>query len=158
MPDRYRSAASVLVLRRTTGGSGFQFLLLHKPRRSDAWQLPQGGVEGDETIEAAALRELMEEAGIGNCMVLGKSDRVYKYDFPPSFRRFRPDNVCGQTIAFVFALVDPATVVKVDGKEIDAHVWVTLPQIFTYVRRKAYADLVAALYDEALKLAEHHSA
>ncbi len=61
MPDVYRSAASLIVLRPRRGGSGDpQMLLLHKPRKRDAWQLPQGGCEEGETIEQAALRELME--------------------------------------------------------------------------------------------------
>ena len=55
MPDVYRSAASILVLKPVDvclpGGkceTVYQILLLHKPRKKDAWQLPQGGVEGGE--------------------------------------------------------------------------------------------------------------
>lgn len=122
---------------------------MHKPRKNDAWQLPQGGVEGEETTEQAALRELKEEAGIGTCTLLGKSARVYQYDFPPSFRRFRPDNVCGQHIEFIFAL-DSGEAVTVDGKEVDAFVWVE-PSCFShYVQRKEYGDLIVSLYGEAL--------
>ncbi len=143
-----------MVLRRLNDAASFQFLLLHKPRRSDAWQLPQGGVEQGETIEQAAMRELKEEAGIGDCTVIGTSQRMYTYDFPPSFRRFRPDNVCGQKIAFIFALAGKDAEVRVDENEIDAFVWVHLGEFPTYVRRKEYADLVAALYAEAVPLAE----
>ena len=39
-------------------------ILLVTARKSDSWVLPKGGVEKNETTEAAALRELYEEAGI----------------------------------------------------------------------------------------------
>ena len=105
MLDHYRPAASVLVLR-PSGGQGMQYeiLLLHKPRKNDAWQLPQGGVEEGESVTQAAIRELQEEAGLTECRLIGVSPRVYQYDFPASFRRFRPDDVCGQRIQYVFAL------------------------------------------------------
>ena len=148
MEEIYRSAASILVLR--LAPDSHQILLLHKPRKKDAWQLPQGGVEAGETVTEAALRELKEEAGLNDCRVLGTSARVYQYDFPASFRRFRPDNVKGQRIQYVFALAPGDAVVKVDEKEVDGFMWVPLAGLGEYVRRGEYLDLVKCLYDEAL--------
>ena len=55
MPDTYRSAASILVLRNAKrGGVKHELLLVHKPRKKDAWQLPQGGMEEGETPEQGA--------------------------------------------------------------------------------------------------------
>jgi putative (di)nucleoside polyphosphate hydrolase len=156
MADVYRYAASIVLLR-PIGSSEhrhFQVLLLHKPRKSDAWQLPQGGVEGDETVLQAALRELTEEAGITNCRVIGKSDRTYVYDFPPSYRKFRPDNVKGQNIAFVFAQLETDEPVTVDGKEVDDYRWAELEELFSYLKRSEYLDIVRALFREAAQLLE----
>ncbi len=44
--------------------------LMILPRDSDEWGLPGGGREGDETFEAAAVREVREEAGI-DCEIVG---------------------------------------------------------------------------------------
>src|SRR5437016_1222367 len=103
MSDVYRQAASILVLKPVEacipGGECttiYQILLLHKPRKKDSWQLPQGGIEAGESVSDAALRELKEEASLEGCRILGTSERVYQYDFPASFRRFRPDNIRGQ--------------------------------------------------------------
>ncbi len=153
MNDIYRQAASLLVLRPRPGvDSTYDLLLLHKPRKRDAWQLPQGGVEAGETVEQAALRELQEEAGINTATVLGVSEKVYQYDFPSSFRRFRPDNVKGQQIGFVLAKVPANTVVRVDDNEIDGHVWIGIDELGNYIRRTEYTDLIRGLYEEALQL------
>ena len=145
----YRSAASVLLLR--PNGDSYQILLLRKPRKRDAWQLPQGGREEGENIEQAALRELMEEAGINNAEVLGKSSAIYQYDFPVSYRRFRPDHVKGQKIEFICALTGADTVVTVDQKEINLFVWVTLDELRRYVKRGEYLHLVQRVYEDAMR-------
>ncbi|NOS67341.1 MAG: NUDIX domain-containing protein, partial [Candidatus Peribacteraceae bacterium] len=99
----------------------------------------------------AALRELKEEAGLDGCRVLGVSERVYQYDFPESFRRFRPDNVKGQRIEYVFALAPKDAIVTVDGVEVDSSVWVEMEQVGQYVKRSEYLEIVKGLYDEATK-------
>ena len=157
--DIYRPAASILVLRPVEvckpGGvceTIYSILLLHKPRKNDAWQLPQGGVEAGESVTEAALRELNEEASLTGCTVLGVSARVYQYDFPESFRRFRPDNVKGQKICFIAALAGEDTAVTVDGKEVDEYVWTTLSEANKYIHRKEYLELVTEIYREAVQL------
>lgn len=156
MLDVYRHAASILVLRPVEvckpGGvceTIHEILLLHKPRKRDAWQLPQGGMEEGESVEQAALRELQEEAGLTGCRVIGTSKRVYQYDFPASFRRFRPDNVKGQHIAFVFALAPKNASITVDGKEVDGYAWVDGEYLPKYITRRQYLEIVRGLYKEA---------
>lgn len=161
MGEIYRVAASALVLRPVSVcapegcGEVHQVLLLHKPRKNDAWQLPQGGVETGETILQAALRELQEEAGITQAEVLGESSRRYQYDFPPTFRRFRPDNVRGQEIHFIIARVAADTTVNVDQREIDSFAWVDPEQLHLYIRREEYLELVRRVIQEAFVLVEN---
>lgn len=146
--DIYRSCASVAVFRPTH--DGYEMLLVHKPRKNDAWQLPQGGVEQGECTEEAAIREVQEEAGI-TPTILGVSDHVYQYDFPKSYRRFRPDNVCGQRVAYVFAIVAADTLVQVDEQEIDKYAWVVPNDLSRYIKRKEYRGLVAKLYEDGME-------
>jgi putative (di)nucleoside polyphosphate hydrolase len=151
-PEVYRQAASVLLLREegNSAGKDVQLLLLHKPRKRDAWQLPQGGMEQGESVAEAAFRELQEEAGVQNAVLLGQSEEVYLYDFPASFRKFRPDNVKGQQIAFIFARAPQDCVVTVDGVEVDRYMWVSIRNLKNYIHRRAYADLLVRLYSEAI--------
>ena len=49
-----------------------------------AWQMPQGGVDKGEEARAAALRELLEETGIGpeHVTVLSETGQWLTYNFP----------------------------------------------------------------------------
>lgn len=143
----YRSCASIALLRQANGS--FEVLLVHKPRKKDAWQLPQGGVEEGESIEQAAARELQEEAGV-SAQPMGRSTVQYQYDFPASYRRFRPDNVKGQCISFVYALAQPDTVVAVDQHEIDQYVWVREQDLGRYIKRPEYREIVSQLVAEGI--------
>lgn len=51
---------------------------------SDAWQMPQGGIDAGETAQQAALRELTEETGIAPNLViiLAQSREELFYDLP----------------------------------------------------------------------------
>ncbi len=154
MSGTYRSAASILILRPAKRGGGrHELLLVHKPRKKDSWQLPQGGTEEGETPEQCALRELREEAGVERGVrVLGVSGKEYAYDFPESYRRFRPDNVCGQRIRFVLSVAEEELKLKVDGEEIDRGVWISPRDLDKFIHRGEYLALVRGLIDETEKL------
>lgn len=47
-----------------------------------AWQMPQGGIDEGEDIEAAALRELYEETGARKVEVIAQTAEWLTYDLP----------------------------------------------------------------------------
>jgi putative (di)nucleoside polyphosphate hydrolase len=47
------------------------------------WQMPQGGIEREEDIVAAARRELAEETRVTSVSLLGVTQDWWRYDFPP---------------------------------------------------------------------------
>ena len=47
------------------------------------WQMPQGGIDPDEDIIAAARRELEEETGVTRAAFLAATEAWWSYDFPP---------------------------------------------------------------------------
>jgi putative (di)nucleoside polyphosphate hydrolase len=53
-------------------------------REGDFWQMPQGGIDEGEDLQAAALRELAEETGVGDAKVtlLAQTREELFYDLP----------------------------------------------------------------------------
>lgn len=60
----YTAAGGVLV-----DPTGTQVLLLIRPSRDEV-RLPKGHVEKEESLESAALREVVEESGFGDVVIL----------------------------------------------------------------------------------------
>ena len=50
--------------------------------RSEAWQMPQGGVDEGETSSQAVMRELLEETGTDNAEIIAESKGWFQYDLP----------------------------------------------------------------------------
>ncbi len=46
------------------------------------WQMPQGGIDEGEDIQAAALRELTEETGVTSAEFVGEISSWLSYDLP----------------------------------------------------------------------------
>lgn len=49
---------------------------------SEAWQMPQGGVDEGEATTTAAFRELHEEVGTQEAVIVAQSADYYYYDLP----------------------------------------------------------------------------
>lgn len=49
---------------------------------SEAWQMPQGGVDEGEEPRETAMRELMEEIGTNHATILAESADWMRYDLP----------------------------------------------------------------------------
>ena len=52
--------------------------------KGNTWQMPQGGIDGEETITEAVMRETQEETGITNVEIVAESSNWYYYDLPES--------------------------------------------------------------------------
>jgi putative (di)nucleoside polyphosphate hydrolase len=52
----------------------------------DAWQMPQGGIDDDESAVEAACRELHEEVGTTKALVLRESAKWISYEVPEERR------------------------------------------------------------------------
>lgn len=80
VPDGYRRNAGIVLIAR----DGRVFAGQRRDRSMPAWQMPQGGIDGDEAVVVAALRELEEETGVsaGLVEVLEATPDWLTYDLP----------------------------------------------------------------------------
>jgi len=78
----YRPCAGIMLA--NMHGKIFVGQRVDRPEGTDAWQMPQGGIDEGEEAEAAALRELFEETGVRADLVdiLARSKEEHFYDLP----------------------------------------------------------------------------
>jgi putative (di)nucleoside polyphosphate hydrolase len=112
------------------------------------WQFPQGGVDDDEDIAAAAFRELKEETGVSSARLLTLTPGWLAYDFPKEYKK---KNWRGQRQKWAAMLFDGADaeidVAADDHQEFDGWRWGELaeaPSLIVPFKRKVYEELVAA--------------
>ena len=74
----YRPCVGLLVI----NGEGLVFAGQRLDSHSNAWQMPQGGIENGESILDAGLREMREEIGTNNVLFIGEMSEWLKYDLP----------------------------------------------------------------------------
>jgi 8-oxo-dGTP pyrophosphatase MutT (NUDIX family) len=74
---RYSHAGGVVA--RTVNGER-EYLLVEARRSRGVWVLPKGHIEAGETPEAAAVREVEEEAGVRAAIVARAGDGEYVAD------------------------------------------------------------------------------
>jgi putative (di)nucleoside polyphosphate hydrolase len=77
-PVGYRRGVGIMLFNR----DGFVFVAKRRDTEGDAWQMPQGGIDGTEEPRAAALRELEEEIGTKNAELVAETRNWLLYDLP----------------------------------------------------------------------------
>ena len=75
----YRPCVGMMLL----NAQGLVFVAKRIDQTVEAWQMPQGGVDEGEDPKAAAFRELKEEIGTDNALVLREHPNWLFYDLPP---------------------------------------------------------------------------
>ena len=113
-------------------------------RKDTAWQLPQGGVDLDESIEQSALRELKEEIGTAAAEIIAIADDQICYDWPKKNNRKDHEKWRGQCVTLValkFIGNDSDINVNTRCPEFRAWKWVPLeiiPQLIIPFKKPLY--------------------
>jgi putative (di)nucleoside polyphosphate hydrolase len=119
-------------------------------QKGNAWQMPQGGIDRDETPREAAFRELKEEVGTDKAEIVAESAGWLSYDLPPRLRgRLWRGRYRGQRqkwFAMRFLGDDRDIDLATRHPEFDAWQWVEherLVELIVPFKRAIYQEIVA---------------
>jgi len=142
---RYRRGVGIMLLNRRNE----VFVAQRHDFSTDAWQMPQGGIDKGESPREAALRELKEETGTDKAEILAEAKRWLSYDFPPELReRFRRGRFAGQRqmwFAMRFTGKDSDIDLETEHPEFKTWKWVApkeLPRLIVPFKRQVYIDVL----------------
>ena len=76
-PNRYRRNVGLMLI-----SPDRRIFVGRRTKPPDSWQMPQGGIDDDETPIEAACRELWEEVGTTNALLLRATKDWIAYDVP----------------------------------------------------------------------------
>ncbi len=128
---------------------GLVFIAQRLDMPSDAWQMPQGGIDPGEEPAEAALRELKEETGTDRAVIVAESRDWYRYDLPAELQRVLwGGKYRGQTqkwFAMRFTGTDRDIDIATEHPEFSTWKWTkpaTLPDVIVPFKRDIYQALV----------------
>lgn len=117
---------------------------------SDAWQMPQGGIDAGEKPQNAAIRELEEETGTNKAKIIVESSEWLCYDLPDKLiPRIWNGKYRGQKqrwFALRFLGTDSDININTKHPEFCEWQWVSmqdLPSLIVPFKRDIYAKVVA---------------
>ena len=126
----------------------------------EGWQMPQGGIDGNETPSEAALRELEEEIGTNKAKILREMDEWLAYDLPAHLLgvalhgRYRGQRQ--KWIAMRYLGSDADINVATEHPEFAQWKWLAieaLPRMIVPFKRDTYAKVIAEFRDLAFPTA-----
>lgn len=144
----YRPCAGIMLVNR----SGKVFVGQRLDTRTEAWQMPQGGIDEGEDAEIAALRELEEETGIAReyVTILARSSDEHFYDLPEDLiGKLWHGKWRGQRQTWFlmrFTGEDSDVNIETDHQEFRAWQWIDpqeLPALIVPFKEKLYRNVVA---------------
>ena len=129
---------------------GDVFVARRNDMLSDAWQMPQGGIDEGEDPRDAALRELKEEIGTDAARILAESKDWLSYDLPaelvPKIWGGRYRGQRQKWFLLRFLGTDSDINIHTEDPEFLEWKWAaveSLPDLIVPFKRRLYQDLIA---------------
>jgi putative (di)nucleoside polyphosphate hydrolase len=154
VPDRYRRNVGLMLI--ASDRRIFVGRRARKPggQAEEAWQMPQGGVDDDETPVEAACRELWEEVGTTKALLLRESAKWLVYDVPEKLRpahwKGRWHGQAQRWFALAFTGADSDIDIAAHDQEFDAWQWMTAAEMLDSIvpfKRPTYDAVVEEFRD-----------
>ena len=142
----YRKGVGVMLF----NADGLVFIAKRIDMTSEAWQMPQGGIDRGEDPVNAAFRELKEETNVTSARIIGQTDGWLKYDLPDELvpilwkGQYRGQ----EQLWFAMKLDGAEDEIDIEGEYAEFSEWrwtpiETLPDLIVPFKRALYERLVA---------------
>jgi putative (di)nucleoside polyphosphate hydrolase len=148
-PDFYRPNVGLMLI-----GPGRRIFVGRRLNQPDAWQMPQGGVDKGETPVEAACRELREEVGTTEALLLRETRDWIAYDVPaamhPPHWKGRWRGQAQKWFALAFTGRDSDIDLAAHDQEFDAWRWVPASELVGGIvpwKRPVYQAVVKEFSD-----------
>lgn len=121
-------------------------LVGHRSDRESSWQFPQGGIDPGETPDAAILREMWEELGTKELIIIFRAPKPIVYHFPVSMKAGAAAHYEGQEQVWYHLKFNNGFGPRLEfaqDKEFDKVAWVSPKEALTGAvewKRLAYLD------------------
>ncbi|MFT6332729.1 MAG: putative (di)nucleoside polyphosphate hydrolase [Lentimonas sp.] len=151
-PDHlYRSGVGIVVINQKKE----IFVGKRIDNNSDAWQMPQGGIDAGESEDIAMFRELAEETGIKkNVKIISRSSEYFYYNLPYKLqKKFWGGKFLGQRQKWYlveYSGEDSAIDVQTEEPEFSEWKWISREQIISSIvsfKQKMYKQIIHEFKD-----------
>ena len=149
VPEFYRANVGLMLI-----GPGRRVFVGRRLNQPDAWQMPQGGVDKGETPVEAACRELGEEVGTTEALLLRETRDWVTYDVPvamhPPHWKGRWRGQAQKWFALAFTGRDSDIDLATHHQEFDAWRWVSAGELIEGIvpwKRPVYEAVVKEFAD-----------
>tara|TARA_Y100000746_G_scaffold218820_1_gene215712 strand:+ start:335 stop:844 length:510 start_codon:yes stop_codon:yes gene_type:complete len=142
----YRRGVGVVLFNK----DGLVFAGRRRGIHSEAWQMPQGGIDEGETPEQAVMRELKEETGTDNARIISKTLDWLSYDLPENLIKVTWDGQFRGQIQKWFALrfMGSDKEINISAHEQPEFIewqWLEISDLLEYIvpfKRQLYKDII----------------
>jgi N-acetylglucosaminyldiphosphoundecaprenol N-acetyl-beta-D-mannosaminyltransferase len=156
LPFLYRPNVACILFKREEGK--YKILLVKRSDQSEHWQLPQGGIDG-ENIKTAGERELSEEIGTTKFKTITVYKNIFKYQFNERAGKYNYPNkktigYKGQKQSLIIAeFLGTDEDIKINFWDHEEWKWVEAENLINKVHpvRKEAAEIFIKKFDEIIK-------
>ncbi|MFH0928837.1 MAG: NUDIX domain-containing protein [Candidatus Aenigmatarchaeota archaeon] len=124
-----------------------QFLILHRIKNWNGWELLKGGKEDNENIIDCLKREIREETGKKKFKIIAKTRHYIRFKFPKGF--VKDKHIYHGAKGYVFVIEAFSKSIKLDKREHDKYMWVSKEEaleILTHKNQKNALKYVCERY------------
>ncbi len=151
----YRPCVGIMLL----NNNNLVFVARRIDMTSEAWQMPQGGIDEGEDTRTTAMRELMEEIGTNHAKIIAESSSWLRYDLPdeiiPNVLDGRYRGQEQKWFLMKFLGTDTDININTPNPEFAQWRWAhlhELPELIVPFKRKLYQDILAEFRPHIEKL------